>query len=401
MAEGYLKWVAGQILRANDLNGYSQNQTVMRFETSQTRDTALTSAEVKEGMVCFLKDTNTLWVNTNGTTGGWVQVYPVVSSGITNATITGSDIASGTITGGNIASGTITASNIQDGSIGASDLAAGTYGISISGNAATATNATNAGYATTAGSASTATNAGYATTAGSASTATSASTAGYATTANSATVASFATDCTNADFASQAGNADTLDTYHAAQADTGSTVAVRLANGSIQMGNVICTSTTGRFEVTSSTSYFEVWDGSSSSTLFRVTLAGVYETSVSGRDVYVNSNGTLGYSSSSERYKEDIQPLTVSASEILKLTPVRYRYKESALEEGSERPIEVGLIAEQVSALGFDEIVYFGKDGLPEGIQYSRIPMYLLNVCKEQQARIDSLEARLSALEAK
>jgi hypothetical protein len=375
MAEGYLKWVAGQILRANDLNSYSQNQTVMRFETSATRDTALTSAEVKEGMVCFLKDTNTLWVNTNGTTGGWVQVYPVVSSGITNATITGDDIAtgtiaggniaSGTITGGNIASGTITGSNIQDGSIGTSDLAGGTYGISISGNAATATNATNAGYATTAGSAST---------------------------------ASFAT---TADYADSAYDATTVSDYPATQAGTGNTIAVRLSDGRIQMGDVICLSSTGRFEITYATSYFEVWNGQGGGTLFRVTQSGIYEQSVSGRDVYVNSNGTVGYSSSSERYKEEIQPLTVSASEILKLTPVTYRYKESALEEGSDRPIEVGLIAEQVSALGFDEIVYFGKDGLPEGIQYSRIPMYLLNVCKEQQTQIDSLEARLAALEAK
>lgn len=77
-------------------------------------------------------------------------------------------------------------------------------GLSIGGNAATATNAT---YATSAGSAGSATNAGYATNAGSAGYATNAgaaTNAGYANSAGSATNAGYAT---NSGYASSAGSA--------------------------------------------------------------------------------------------------------------------------------------------------------------------------------------------------
>lgn len=198
MAEGYKAWSGGQVLNAADLTDYASSQAVMRFANAAGRDAALTVSVVKEGMLAYLKDTNTLTVNTDGTTTGWVQIYPVVTAGITDSqvtnaklaassvsstniidgTITGTDIASGTITGANIldrtitnadialdtikgfniepgtitgtniASGTITGANIQDGSIGPSDLAGGTYSISISGNAATSTSATSATNAT-------------------------------------------------------------------------------------------------------------------------------------------------------------------------------------------------------------------------------------------------------------
>lgn len=174
MAEGYKAWTGGQVLNAQDLTDYCSAQAVMRFANAAGRDAALTVSVVQEGMLAYLKDSNILTVNTNGLTTGWVQIYPVVTAGITDSqvtnaklaaasvsstniidgTITGTDIASGTITSSNIqdgtitgtdiASGTITGANIQDGSIGTSDLAAGTYSISISGNAATATSATSA-----------------------------------------------------------------------------------------------------------------------------------------------------------------------------------------------------------------------------------------------------------------
>jgi hypothetical protein len=151
MAEGFKAWTGGQVLNAQDLTDYASSQAVMRFANAAGRDAALTVSVVQEGMLAYLKDTNTLTVNTNGLTTGWAQIYPVITatisdSQVTNAklaanSVSSSNIIDGTIVGGDIATGTITGANIQNGSIGAEELVSGgTYPIAISGNAATASN---------------------------------------------------------------------------------------------------------------------------------------------------------------------------------------------------------------------------------------------------------------------
>jgi len=61
MAEGYKDWSAGDILTAADLEDYTVKQSVMRFDDSSARTTAL-SGVLAEGMVSYLKDTDTVEV---------------------------------------------------------------------------------------------------------------------------------------------------------------------------------------------------------------------------------------------------------------------------------------------------------------------------------------------------
>lgn len=61
MAEGYKDWAAGDILTAADLEDYTVKQSVMIFDDSSARTTALT-AVLREGMVSYLKDPNTIEV---------------------------------------------------------------------------------------------------------------------------------------------------------------------------------------------------------------------------------------------------------------------------------------------------------------------------------------------------
>lgn len=147
------------------------------------------------------------YLQTNGTDTSWDAINLGTSdisgtlavanggTGATDATTARSNL--GLVIGTNVPSPTGTG-------------ASGTWGISVSGSAASATNAT---YATSAGSAtnaSSATNATYATSAGSATNATSASSATnatYATSAGSATNATFASSATNATYATSAGSA--------------------------------------------------------------------------------------------------------------------------------------------------------------------------------------------------
>lgn len=73
MAEGYHDFVAAEVLTAANLEDYCQNQAVMRFASSATRDSALTSVK-SEGMTAFLEDSNTLTIYTGS---AWSTIGPV------------------------------------------------------------------------------------------------------------------------------------------------------------------------------------------------------------------------------------------------------------------------------------------------------------------------------------
>jgi hypothetical protein len=61
MAEGFYDFTAGQVLTAAQVDDYLMRQMVMRFDDSTARTTALSSV-LTEGMVSYLKDTNTVEV---------------------------------------------------------------------------------------------------------------------------------------------------------------------------------------------------------------------------------------------------------------------------------------------------------------------------------------------------
>lgn len=149
--------------------------------------------------------------NISGSIGGNVT-YTIPSgvggSWIVNNTATGANVYFVSAAGGSsvlVSTGTVTVIYCDGTSNGMKSAgvspngsgASGTWNISINGNAATATTASSAAYATNAGNATTATNANYATTAGTATTATTATNANYATSAGTATTATTATTANN------------------------------------------------------------------------------------------------------------------------------------------------------------------------------------------------------------
>lgn len=124
MAEGYKAWNSGDILNAADLNDYASSQAVMRFANAAARDAALTSLVVVEGMVAYLKDSNILTVNTDGTTSGWREVSPAEASSIKDSAVTSAKIQDGAVIASKIPDGTITSAKILDGTIVNADLSA-------------------------------------------------------------------------------------------------------------------------------------------------------------------------------------------------------------------------------------------------------------------------------------
>jgi hypothetical protein len=120
-----------------------------------------------------------------------------------------------------------------------------------------------------------------------------------------------------------------------------------------------------------------------------VRVAQTYNTSVSGRTMLVSTSGLYGTSASTERKKHNIQPYAIDANALLQLEPVSFNYIESIDEE--QNP-EYGFIAEDADRLGLYELVGYDKEGLPEYFAYEKLPVFLLQVVKDQDARLKILE---------
>jgi hypothetical protein len=112
--------------------------------------------------------------------------------------------------------------------------------------------------------------------------------------------------------------------------------------------------------------------------------------------VYNTATGGIYYRSgtSSRRYKDNIQLLSDNFNKILKVEPRTFTYKSSG-----ER--DVGYIAEEFDEAGLNNLVNYDEQGQPEAIKYDRISLYLLEVIKSQQKRIDALERKVEALSNK
>jgi len=131
-------------------------------------------------------------------------------------------------------------------------------------------------------------------------------------------------------------------------------------------------------------------------------IAGITGVNIPGGSaVYVNSSGQLGISSSSRRFKTDIQELGDPSQKLLTLRPVSFRYKQA--DDKGGHPLQYGLIAEEVAEV-FPQLVQYDKEGKPFTVYYHELtPLLLAEVQKEhekvvaQQSEIASLKQQLVA----
>ena len=118
--------------------------------------------------------------------------------------------------------------------------------------------------------------------------------------------------------------------------------------------------------------------------------------------VLVDGNGQLGTVSSSRRFKEEIADMGELTDRLLELRPVVFRYKPEV--QAGERPLEYGLIAEEVAEV-FPELVVYDEQGQPFTVKYHLLASMLLNELKRQGAEhaseIEELRDRLAAVEAR
>jgi hypothetical protein len=122
-----------------------------------------------------------------------------------------------------------------------------------------------------------------------------------------------------------------------------------------------------------------------------VRVSQTYNQAVSGRTMIVSSAGLYGTSASTERIKHNIKPYAINKDVLLQLEPVMFNYIQSIDE--NQNP-EYGFIAEDADRLGLYELVGYDKDSLPDYFAYEKLPVFLLQVIKDQEVRIKILEGK-------
>jgi hypothetical protein len=112
-------------------------------------------------------------------------------------------------------------------------------------------------------------------------------------------------------------------------------------------------------------------------------------------NVAISSDGTLGRSTSSERYKKDIQPLAKGLAEVLQMIPVIYRSRS----DNDGDTVFAGFTAEQLDEIGLQEFVVHDDDGRPDAIRYPQLTSLTVAAIQDLAAQIDALTQRVAELE--
>jgi hypothetical protein len=118
-------------------------------------------------------------------------------------------------------------------------------------------------------------------------------------------------------------------------------------------------------------------------------------TTANAANLNVGTDGSLRRSTSSLKYKTDVQDTTHGLSEVMQLRSVTYKGKADC--DGDK--VFGGLIAEEVHAAGLTEFVHYSADGSPDALHYGNMVSLAFKAIQEQQAIIESLKTRIEALE--
>ena len=102
--------------------------------------------------------------------------------------------------------------------------------------------------------------------------------------------------------------------------------------------------------------------------------------------VLIDSDGQLGTTSSSRRFKKEIKPMDKASEAILALKPVTFHYKS----DNTNRP-EFGLIAEEVAEVN-PTLVVRDENGEIYTVRYEAVNAMLLNEFLKEHRKVQRLE---------
>ena len=127
----------------------------------------------------------------------------------------------------------------------------------------------------------------------------------------------------------------------------------------------------------------------------RTFIAGISGVTVAGGvGVIVDTDGQLGTVVSSERFKDEIQPMDKASEAILALKPVTFRYKHELDPKGIP---QFGLVAEDVEKVN-SALIARDAQGKPYTVRYEAVNAMLLNEFLKEHQKVQRLEAALAAV---
>lgn len=126
-----------------------------------------------------------------------------------------------------------------------------------------------------------------------------------------------------------------------------------------------------------------------------VLLPSVYgNTTASAANVNIDSTGNLFRSTSSRRYKHDIQDYTRGISDVMALRPVFYKGNNDGAKQYA------GLIAEEVDEAGLVEFVQYDNQNQPDSLYYSNMVALSFKALQDLKHENDSLREEIAAIKS-
>jgi hypothetical protein len=117
-------------------------------------------------------------------------------------------------------------------------------------------------------------------------------------------------------------------------------------------------------------------------------------TTASAANMFVSSAGALQRSTSSLKYKTNVQDATHGLAEVLTLRPVTYEGKA----ESDVGKTFGGLIAEEVHEAGLTEFVQYADDGSPDALAYGNMVSLCVKAIQELNAKVEAQAAEIAQL---
>jgi len=135
---------------------------------------------------------------------------------------------------------------------------------------------------------------------------------------------------------------------------------------------------------------FRVYDSGS------ILSVGSYNnTTGSGANLFIASDGNISRSTSSLKYKREVEDAKFGLDDVLKLRAVNYKSKS----EPDGETVYGGLIAEEVDAAGLTEFVQYADDGTPDALAYGNMVALCVKAIQELNAKVDAQAVRIAELE--
>jgi hypothetical protein len=182
------------------------------------------------------------------------------------------------------------------------------------------------------------------------------------------------------------------------------TTGAVVATGNVQTyGDVVIA---GDLQTTKNTNdtFFNVTNGGSSVIMGIDSNQGVNGHDVGSssiRAVYSRSTNVIGFSSSSQRFKEQISAHIFDEEAVLGMVPVKFKYRTDVEEYGDEAGWNYGFIAEQAEQGGLPELIGRDENGLVDYFAYERMCVAQQQLIRTLFEKVEALETRVAALESK